>query len=68
MRELVDAGVAALKIEGRQRGRAYVAQAVANMRAMRDAALRGETPDVDNLSGLAEGAQRSAGAYQKAWQ
>lgn len=68
MRELVEAGVAALKIEGRQRGRAYVGQAVANMRAMRDAALRGETPAADALAGFAEGARRSTGAFRKDWQ
>jgi putative protease len=68
MRELVAAGVSALKIEGRQRGRAYVAQAVRNMRALRDAAVRGETPAADRLAGLAEGARGSTGAYRKDWQ
>jgi putative protease len=67
MRDLVAANVAALKIEGRQRGRAYVARAVADMRALRDAALRGEAPAADGLAGLAEGAQGSAGAYRKDW-
>ena len=68
MRELVDAGVSALKIEGRQRGRAYVAQAVANMRALRDAAVRGETLEAGDLAGLEEGARGSTGAYRKDWQ
>lgn len=68
MRELVEAGVSALKIEGRQRGRAYVAQAVRNMRALRDAAVRGETPAADRLAGLEEGARGSTGAYRKDWQ
>ena len=68
MRELVAAGVSALKIEGRQRGRAYVAQAVANMRALRDAAVRGESLDTGDLAGLEEGARGSTGAYRKDWQ
>ncbi len=68
MQDLVAAGVSALKIEGRQRGRAYVAQAVRNMRALRDAALRGETPAADALTDLAEGARGSTGAYRKDWQ
>jgi putative protease len=68
MRELVGAGVRALKIEGRQRGRAYVAQAVGHMRALRDAAVRGERLDAGDLAGLEEGARSSTGAYRKDWQ
>ena len=40
--ELKAAGVTALKIEGRQRSRAYVAQVVAAFRAALDALARGE--------------------------
>ncbi|MBK1667253.1 protease [Rhodovibrio sodomensis] len=68
MRQLVAAGVSALKIEGRQRGRAYVAQAVAHMRALRDAAVRGEPLEAGDLAGLEEGARSSTGAYRKDWQ
>ncbi|MBK1695703.1 ubiquinone anaerobic biosynthesis protein UbiU [Rhodovibrio salinarum] len=68
MQDLVAAGVSALKIEGRQRGRAYVAQVVRNMRALRDAAVRGEISETAGLAGLEEGARGSTGAYRKDWQ
>lgn len=64
--ELIDAGVTALKIEGRQRGRAYVAQVVSELRHAVDAAARGDIPKMD-LDGLAEGQSRTTGAYQKTW-
>ncbi|MBB4210695.1 protease [Rhodothalassium salexigens] len=67
MKGLVDAGVSALKIEGRQRGRSYVDRAVRTMRSLRDAALRGETPDASVLDSLSEGGRRSTGAYKKEW-
>jgi hypothetical protein len=38
------------------------------MRALRDAALRGETPAADALTELAEGGRGSTGAYRKDWQ
>lgn len=65
--QLVDAGVTALKIEGRQRGRAYVAEVVSNFRTAVDALEQGTTaPDV-NLSSITEGGRETAGAYQKTW-
>jgi len=65
--ELAAAGVRALKIEGRQRGRAYVGQVVAAFRRAVDAAARGDAVAAADLSALAEGGRGSAGAYLKAW-
>lgn len=65
--ELMAAGVTALKIEGRQRGRAYVAEVVAAFRGAVDAALRGEPAPPTDLVAMTEGGCYSAGAYRKAW-
>jgi len=65
--ELKAAGVTALKIEGRQRSRAYVAQIVGAFRQALDALARGETPPVAALSGETEGGRETFGAYQKGW-
>lgn len=67
MPELIESGVAALKIEGRQRGRAYIARVVAEVRAARDAALRGGRTAGDGLAAFSEGAARSTGALKKEW-
>lgn len=64
---LAAAGVKALKIEGRQRGRAYIAQTVAALRAARDAALDGAQPDAASLAGVSEGNAGTDGAYRKEW-
>jgi putative protease len=64
---LAEAGVRALKIEGRQRGKAYVAQVVSAFRAAVDAVARGETPPGLDLSALTEGGRKTAGAYEKGW-
>lgn len=64
--ELQQAGVTALKIEGRQRGRAYVAQVVSTFRAAVDAAGRGERPRMD-LASMMEGGRKTSGAYEKTW-
>jgi len=63
------AGVAAFKIEGRQRGKAYVAQVVRAFRAALDSLQRGEAPASASrlLAGLAEGSRETAGAYRKIW-
>jgi len=66
--ELTAAGVRALKIEGRQRGRAYVARVVAAFRSAVDAAARGEAVEAADLSGLTEGGRATSGAYLKTWQ
>jgi len=64
--ELIEAGVSALKIEGRQRSKAYVREVVRNFRQAIDAAGRGErlVMEMDNLS---EGGQNTTGAYNKKW-
>ena len=63
---LMKAGVTALKIEGRQRGRAYIAEVVRNFRKAADAAANGAPINVD-LSALSEGGTSTAGAYNKTW-
>jgi len=65
--ELAAAGVRALKIEGRQRGRAYVAQVVRAMRAAVDAAASGRAAPPAPLTDLNEGRQETRGAFRKAW-
>ena len=65
--QLAAAGVRALKIEGRQRGRAYVSQVVTAFRRAVDAAARGETVTAGDLDGLTEGQRHTAGAYHKSW-
>ena len=70
LRDLMAAGVTALKIEGRQRGRAYVAQVVAAFRRLIDA-CRDDRPtpadDLRSLRALAEGQRETAGAYRRDW-
>ena len=66
--EIAAAGVTALKIEGRQRGRAYVTQVVTAFRRALDALAAGATiPDID-LSSISEGSRDTAGAYRRGWQ
>ncbi len=67
--DLAKAGVTAVKIEGRQRGKAYVARVAAAFRAALDALDRGEPmgPYEHLLSNLAEGGRETAGAYRKSW-
>jgi putative protease len=64
---LAEAGVRALKIEGRQRGRAYVAEVVAAFRRAVDALARGESMPPLNLQAVTEGQRETAGAYRKTW-
>jgi putative protease len=65
--ELVKAGVTAFKIEGRQRGRAYVAAVVQAFRAAVDAVMAGRPlPDID-LERITEGGRQTTGAYERAW-
>lgn len=72
--QLIAAGVRAMKIEGRQRAPAYVAQVTRTWRAAIDAAaanpggyhVQGAWQQA--LAGLSEGSQTTLGAYHRAWQ
>ncbi len=64
--ELKKAGVAALKIEGRQRSRAYVSEVVGAFRKAVDALEEGDRATTD-LSSLSEGKKQTTGAYKKGW-
>ena len=72
--ELLDIGVAALKVEGRQRSPAYVAQVTGVLRAAIDEAKRNPDsyrPDgawLAELQKVSEGAQTTLGAYHRSWQ
>lgn len=65
--QLKAAGVTALKIEGRQRSRAYVAEVVSTYRAALDALARGQEVPKGNLHAIAEGGRQTSGAYKKGW-
>ncbi|MDF1854660.1 peptidase U32 family protein [Pseudooceanicola sp.] len=65
--QLAEAGVTALKIEGRQRSRAYVAKVVRNFRAAVDAQAAGLPMPEGMLASLTEGQAATAGAYKKTW-
>ncbi|HKK03333.1 MAG TPA: peptidase U32 family protein [Gammaproteobacteria bacterium] len=71
---LYRAGVAAIKVEGRQRSPAYVARVTAVMRAAIDACARdpdGFRPDLawqQSLAAVSEGTQTTLGAYHRSWQ
>jgi collagenase-like PrtC family protease len=64
---LAKAGVSALKIEGRQRSRAYVAQVVRAFRAAVEAQAAGRPLPESALARLTEGQAATAGAYAKTW-
>ena len=64
---LRDAGVAALKIEGRQRGRAYVESVVRHFRRALDALEGGREADITNRRPFTEGQASTLGAYRKTW-
>ncbi|MFD2175201.1 ubiquinone anaerobic biosynthesis protein UbiU [Rhodobacter lacus] len=64
---LAKAGVTALKIEGRQRSRAYVAEVVRAFRAATDALAEGRDLPLAELARLTEGQSATAGAYAKTW-
>lgn len=67
--DLRAAGVKAVKVEGRQRGKAYVSRVAAVFRGAIDALDRGEdTSSFERkLQDLAEGGRETAGAYRKTW-
>ncbi len=65
--DIYKAGVTALKIEGRQRGRAYIRKVVEDFRRAVDA-LEADAPmPVQDLDHLSEGQAQTAGAYKKIW-
>ena len=64
---LMDAGVSAFKIEGRQRGRAYVAAVVQAFRQAVDSVMAGHGVPAIDLERITEGGRQTAGAYEKAW-
>ncbi len=63
------AGVTALKIEGRQRGKGYVTEVVSAFRRAVDAIeAGGDAIEIDRiLAGMSEGGRQTAGAYRKTW-
>ncbi|THD82486.1 U32 family peptidase [Aliigemmobacter aestuarii] len=65
--QLARAGVRALKIEGRQRSRAYVAQVVRAFRAAVEAQAAGQPLPRSALARLTEGQAATTGAYAKTW-
>lgn len=72
--EMVEMGIAAIKIEGRQRSPAYVAQVTRVWREAIDAyrrdpaAYQVQAAWNAELDRVAEGAQTTLGAYHRAWQ
>ncbi|AHE98235.1 ubiquinone anaerobic biosynthesis protein UbiU [Thioalkalivibrio paradoxus] len=71
--ELLDTGITAIKIEGRQRSPAYVTQVTAIWRAAIDRCLADRAayralPEWQNpLAELSEGSQTTLGAYHRPW-
>jgi len=72
--DLLRIGVAAIKIEGRQRSPAYVAKVTTVLRAAIDACMKDPehfVPDqawLEQLTSVSEGVQTTLGAYQREWQ
>lgn len=65
--QIIASGVSALKIEGRQRGKAYVRDVVRTFRRAVDAYYRGESFSGAGLLALSEGQKSTEGAYKKKW-
>ena len=61
------AGVAALKIEGRQRGKAYVAQVVTTLKRALTVPTEQRPALLAELRALSEGQKTTSGAYEKRW-
>lgn len=66
---LKKAGVTALKIEGRQRGKGYVAEVVKMFRRVVDDIEAGNPPlqAERTLQAFVEGGRQTSGAYKKSW-
>lgn len=65
--DLVSSGVTALKVEGRQRGKAYVSSVVKSLRNAIDNHAAGAPSASDALKRLSEGQATTQGAYHKPW-
>jgi putative protease len=65
--ELRAAGVSALKIEGRQRGKAYVAEVVSTMKMALSAKAADRPALIARLKLMSEGQKTTTGAYEKRW-
>lgn len=66
--DLIKAGVTALKIEGRQRSRAYVSAVVGAYARAIDTVMAGGVPDLGGLLALTEGQKQTKGAFEtKRW-
>ena len=66
--DLMRAGVSALKIEGRQRSRAYVRAVVSAFRQAVDGIMAGREPTLESLVALSEGQRETQGAFRsKKW-
>ncbi|MDH5707799.1 MAG: U32 family peptidase [Hylemonella sp.] len=71
--QIIDSGVAAIKVEGRQRSPAYVAQVTRTLREALDAALRDgaaygvKKAWMESLDHVSEGHQQTLGAYSRPW-
>lgn len=64
---LREAGVVALKIEGRQRGKAYVAQVVSTLKRALVVPAEQRPALLAELRSLSEGQKTTSGAYEKRW-
>lgn len=64
---LKEAGVSALKIEGRQRGKAYVAEVVSSLKKALSAQPAERAALVARLRSMSEGQRTTSGAYDKRW-
>lgn len=64
---LNEAGVSALKIEGRQRGKAYVAEVVSSLKKALSAQPAQRSDIVARLRAMSEGQRTTSGAYDKRW-
>lgn len=66
--ELMQAGVHAFKIEGRQRSKSYVRQVVSAFRRAVDDIRAGTAPDLADMISLTEGQKETQGAFRtKKW-
>lgn len=71
IKQVIESGVRALKIEGRQRGKAYIKEVVHTFRAAIDqyyhASNASNVSNVSRLDHLCEGGNKTNGAYERTW-